>query len=1576
MNTRRGTLASTRIVLAVAMVTIGACGGSSSPTATVATPTFSPGAGAINAGQKVTISTITANATIFYTMDGTQPQTSATGTTVKYTAPITITAATTIKAVATASGLTTSMVASAAYTISSATMAATPSFNPPAGAVAPGTSVTISTTTTSATIYYTTDGTDPGTSSTKYTAAIPITAAVTIKAIATASGLASSAVASAAYTLTTATTTATPTFNPAAGAVAAGTTVAISTTTTGATIYYTTDGSAPGTSSTLYTAPIPITGALTIKAIATASGLANSAVASAAYTLAAATPTFSPAAGVVAAGSTVTISTTTVGATIYYTTDGSDPGTSSMLYSAPIAITGALTIKAIATAAGLANSAVASAAYTLTTTPMADTPTFSPAAGGVASGTTVTISTTTAGATVYYTTDGSDPGTSSTPYTAPISITAAVTIKAVAAGPGLANSAVASAAYSILTPVATPTFNPAPGAVVAGTMVTISTTTTGATIYYTTDGTTPDPSAMMYAGPITITAQTTIKAMATAAGFAGSAVGSATYTIQGTAATPTFSPGAGAVTLGTFVSISTTTTGATIYYTTDGSDPGTSSTVYTTSIAITAAVTLKAIATESGFLDSAVGSAAYTILPVAATPTFNPAAGAIASGATVTISTTTAGATIYYTTDGTDPPGASPKIYTAPVAITAATTLKAIATLSGYAHSAIGSAAYTLLPAAATPTFSPAAGAVLPGALVSISTTTAGATIYYTTDGSTPGASSTPYTGPVAITAPTTLKAIATAPGFSASAVGSAAYTLLPPAATPTFSPGAGAVLTGTLVSISTTTAGATIYYTTDGTAPGTSSTQYTAPLPITAPTTIKAMATAPGLAGSDVGSATYTLLPPAGTPTFSPLAGPVNAGQAVTISSTTANATIFYTTDGSQPATSAGGSTLLYSGPVTITTATTLKAIAVATNFNNSAVGSAAYTITVVPPAATPTFSPVAGVVSSGTTVTISSATAGATIYYTTDGSQPGTSAGGSTSLYSTPVPITAATTINAVAVASGFLTSAVGSAVYTLTPAATPVFTPDPTAGAVAAGSTVTIGSTTPGAAIYYTTDGSDPGTSPSRTLYVGPITITVATTINAVATATGFADSTVATAAYTLLPSAATPTFNPLAGGVNLGTPVTISSTTPGAVIYYTTDGSTPGTSAGGSTSLYSAPVPVTAAMTINAIATASGSSPSAVGTAAYTLTPVVVQNFNTATNSGLPPGTINFNAVGGVVNPTDLVACGTGHTNALAVVNTNFNTVPTVAVNLTNPLSMYTQLKFDYYAANSDAAFKPVYLFASNTAFPSNSTFTSTVGMNNLIAAITTGNPIANKGAWATVTIDLTAAAPAGTNSQTLIAAIAAGATYFGLGESGPNGSAYFIDNIRLVDATSTVTTLTDFDTTTPALGVINFNAKSGIVNTTAFATMAANGVNPNNTNELMVLSTNFQSIPTFGSVTLPNATVLSSYKKVQITYYALNSAAAFKPAYLYASTTAFPSSTAWSTTLGSGGLVSEITAGNPIANSGSYATVTFDLTDATETSTSAIAALTGQTIFFGFGESGGVSGGITPLYFIDDVTLVP
>jgi glucosylceramidase len=84
---------------------------------------------------------------------------------------------------------------------------------------------------------------------------------------------------------------------------------------------------------------------------------------------AAATPAFFPVPGAysqTSAGQTITLTDSTSGATIYYTTDGSTPTTSSAIYANPITITTTATIKAIATASGFSTSAVASGAYTLT----------------------------------------------------------------------------------------------------------------------------------------------------------------------------------------------------------------------------------------------------------------------------------------------------------------------------------------------------------------------------------------------------------------------------------------------------------------------------------------------------------------------------------------------------------------------------------------------------------------------------------------------------------------------------------------------------------------------------------------------------------------------------------------------------------------------------------------------------------------------------------------------------------------------------------------------------------------------------------------------------------------------------------------------------------------------------------------------------------------------------------------------------------------------------------------------------------------------------------------------------------
>jgi hypothetical protein len=79
-------------------------------------------------------------------------------------------------------------------------------------------------------------------------------------------------------------------------------------------------------------------------------------------------------------------------------------------------------------------------------------------------------------------------------------------------------------------------------------------------------------------------------------------------------------------------------------------------------------------------------------------------------------------------------------------------------------------------PAAATPTFSVPAGTYTEAPTVIISDTTPLATIYYTTNGTTPTTSSTVYSGPITVATTETLEAIATASGYSQSAVASAAY--------------------------------------------------------------------------------------------------------------------------------------------------------------------------------------------------------------------------------------------------------------------------------------------------------------------------------------------------------------------------------------------------------------------------------------------------------------------------------------------------------------------------------------------------------------------------------------------------------------------------------------------------------------------------------------------------------------------------------------------------------------------------------------------------------------------------------
>jgi hypothetical protein len=141
--------------------------------------------------------------------------------------------------------------------------------------------------------------------------------------------------------------------------------------------------------------------------------------------------------------------------------------------------------------------------------------------------------------------------------------------------------------------------------------VALNTTTTGATIHYTTDGSTPTPASYAYTGPIAVTQTTTIQAIASASGMLDSVVSSATFTLQ--AATPTFDPPGASYLLPQRVSISDASPGTTIYYTTNGSTPTTSSTQYARPILVLRTTTIRAIAVVAGWSQSEVGSAKYTM---------------------------------------------------------------------------------------------------------------------------------------------------------------------------------------------------------------------------------------------------------------------------------------------------------------------------------------------------------------------------------------------------------------------------------------------------------------------------------------------------------------------------------------------------------------------------------------------------------------------------------------------------------------------------------------------------------------------------------------------------------------------------------------------------------------------------------------------------------------------------------------------------------------------------------------------------------------------------------------------------
>lgn len=185
---------------------------------------------------------------------------------------------------------------------------------------------------------------------------------------------------------------------------------------------------------------------------------------------------------------------------------------------------------------------------------------------------------------------------------------------------------------------AAPVISPDGGTFAASESVKLSSATASADIYYTLDGSIPTPGSTLYKDPIEITTDTTLNAIASASGYVQSSVSSATFTFSDQTPAVTFLPVAGTYPVAQKVTLSDTDKTAKIYYTTNGSNPTASSTLYTGPITVGASMTIKAIAVGLK-LNSNVSSAAYGIQASGSTINFgdgfSSVAGLTLNGSTV-----------------------------------------------------------------------------------------------------------------------------------------------------------------------------------------------------------------------------------------------------------------------------------------------------------------------------------------------------------------------------------------------------------------------------------------------------------------------------------------------------------------------------------------------------------------------------------------------------------------------------------------------------------------------------------------------------------------------------------------------------------------------------------------------------------------------------------------------------------------------------------------------------------------------------------------------------------------------------
>lgn len=418
------------------------------------------------------------------------------------------------------------------------------------------------------------------------------------------------------------------------------------------------------------------------------------------------------------------------------------------------------------------------------------------------------------------------------------------TIYAVAVKKGMSKSAQSVLKFQYPSEVGEPVANIASGEVTRGTVIKLTSSTEGAVIYYnmTTDGSEPeDPtiSSMTYDKEqgITISKETKIKAIAVKNTITSNVVSFA-YTVSEKLAAPTASLTSGSVsTRGAIVTLSAAE-GATIFYTTDNTspkDPENTSVMIGNSVILDGnsgdLVTIKAYASLNGKTDSDEATFTYTISQFSGGITADPPTGTeLGAGSIVNLISDVSDATIYYTTDGSNPTvesksGTSVKLDGEPGTTI---TIKAIAVSAGGETKAYALFSYKLKNRPAKVNASPAGGVLTSATTVTL--TAGDGKIYYTTNGDDPSANSNLYTEPIKVTKGMTLKTVVITDDGEMSEISEFVFEAAEKVKMPIADIPSGLLEPATVVHLSledgevtdeeTADEDVTIYYSTDGTKP------------------------------------------------------------------------------------------------------------------------------------------------------------------------------------------------------------------------------------------------------------------------------------------------------------------------------------------------------------------------------------------------------------------------------------------------------------------------------------------------------------------------------------------------------------------------------------------------------------------------------------------------------------------------------------------------------------------------------------------------------------------------------------